>query len=29
MNTLRYTHLNPDKYALYMRRHPFMREGRS
>jgi len=28
-NTLRYTHLNPDKYALYMRRHPFMREGRS
>jgi integrase/recombinase XerC len=28
-NTLRYTHLNPDKYALYMKRHPFMREGRS
>lgn len=28
-NTLRYTHLNPDKYALYMQRHPFMREGRS
>jgi len=27
-NTLRYTHLNPDKYALYMRTHPFMREGR-
>jgi len=28
-NTLRYTHLNPDQYALYMRRHPFMQEGRS
>lgn len=28
-NTLRYTHLNPDKYASYMRRHPFMQEGRS
>jgi integrase/recombinase XerC len=28
-NTLRYTHLNPDKYALYMKRHPFMREGQS
>ena len=28
-NTLRYTHLNPDKYALFMQRHPFMREGRS
>ncbi|MFZ5767039.1 MAG: tyrosine-type recombinase/integrase [Thermodesulfobacteriota bacterium] len=28
-NTLRYTHLNPDKYALYMQRHPYMREGRS
>lgn len=28
-NTLRYTHLNPGKYALYMQRHPFMREGRS
>jgi site-specific recombinase XerD len=28
-NTLRYAHLNPDKYALYMKRHPFMREGRS
>lgn len=28
-NTLRYTHLNPDQYAVYMRRHPFMQEGRS
>ena len=28
-NTLRYTHLNPDQYALYMRRHPYMQEGRS
>lgn len=28
-NTLRYAHLNPDQYALYMRRHPFMQEGRS
>jgi len=27
-NTLRYTHLNPDQYALYMQRHPFMQEGR-
>ena len=23
-NTDKYTHLNPDKYALYMKRHPFM-----
>jgi len=23
-NTLCYAHLNPDQYALYMRRHPFM-----
>lgn len=23
-NTLKYTHLNPDEYASYMRRHPFM-----
>ena len=23
-NTDKYTHLNPDQYALYMRRHPFM-----
>lgn len=28
-NTLRYTHLNPDQYAVYMRCHPFMQEGRS
>jgi integrase/recombinase XerC len=28
-NTLRYTHLNPDQYAQYMRRHPFMQEGLS
>jgi integrase/recombinase XerC len=26
-NTLRYTHLNPDKYARYMQRHPFMRRA--
>jgi len=24
-NTDKYTHLNPDKYALYMKRHPFMK----
>ncbi|MCP4118866.1 MAG: tyrosine-type recombinase/integrase, partial [Desulfobacteraceae bacterium] len=24
-NTLKYAHLNPDKYAEYMRRHPFMK----
>ncbi|MDO9567271.1 MAG: tyrosine-type recombinase/integrase [Candidatus Desulfaltia sp.] len=23
-NTLKYAHLNPDKYAVYMRKHPFM-----
>ena len=23
-NTERYTHLNPDQYAVYMKRHPFM-----
>ncbi len=23
-NTLKYTHLNPDQYAVYMKRHPFM-----
>jgi site-specific recombinase XerD len=23
-NTLKYTHLNPDEYAVYMRKHPFM-----
>jgi len=24
-NTLKYAHLNPDRYAVYMKRHPFMR----
>jgi len=24
-NTLKYTHLNPDQYALYMKKHPFMK----
>ena len=24
-NTLKYAHLNPDKYAAYMRKHPFMK----
>jgi len=23
-NTLKYAHLNPDKYAIYMKQHPFM-----
>ena len=23
-NTLKYAHLNPDKYAVYMKQHPFM-----
>jgi integrase/recombinase XerC len=23
-NTYKYTHLNPDEYAVYMRKHPFM-----
>jgi len=23
-NTEKYTHLNPDEYAQYMRKHPFM-----
>jgi len=23
-NTEKYTHLNPDQYAVYMKRHPFM-----
>jgi integrase/recombinase XerC len=27
-NTLMYAHLNPDKYALYMKKHPFIREVR-
>ncbi|MBU0675330.1 MAG: tyrosine-type recombinase/integrase [Proteobacteria bacterium] len=26
-NTLRYTHLNPDKYGCYMQRHPYMRRA--
>jgi len=25
-NTLKYAHLNPDRYAVYMRKHPFMRK---
>jgi integrase/recombinase XerC len=25
-NTLKYAHLNPDKYAVYMRKHPFMKK---
>jgi integrase/recombinase XerC len=24
-NTLKYAHLNPDQYALYMKKHPFMK----
>ena len=28
-NTLKYAHLNPDQYAVYMKRHPFMREARA
>jgi len=24
-NTIRYTHLNPDKYAEYMKKHPYMK----
>jgi integrase/recombinase XerC len=27
-NTLKYAHLNPDQYAVYMKRHPFMQEVR-
>jgi integrase/recombinase XerC len=27
VNTLQYAHLNPDKYALYMKRHPYMQAG--
>jgi integrase/recombinase XerC len=23
-NTLKYAHLNPDQYALYMKKHPFI-----
>ncbi len=26
-NTVKYAHLNPDRYAVYMRRHPFIKEG--
>jgi integrase/recombinase XerC len=26
-STVKYTHLNPDKYMLYMRRHPYMKGG--
>ena len=25
-NTVRYAHLNPDQYAVYMRQHPYMRK---
>jgi len=25
-NTLKYAHLNPDKYAVYMKQHPFMKK---
>ena len=28
-NTLKYAHLNPDKYAVYMKKHPFMRKEAS
>jgi len=28
-NTLKYAHLNPDQYALYMKKHPFMRKEAS
>ena len=28
-NTLKYTHLNPDQYAVYMKQHPFMRKETS
>ena len=28
-NTLKYAHLNPDNYAIYMRKHPFMRKDAS
>jgi integrase/recombinase XerC len=24
VNTLKYAHLNPDKYAVYMKKHPYM-----
>ena len=25
-NTIKYAHLNPDQYALYMKKHPYMKE---
>lgn len=28
-NTLKYAHLNPDKYAVYMKLHPYMKKGPS
>jgi integrase/recombinase XerC len=28
-NTLKYAHLNPDQYATYMKKHPFMRKEAS
>lgn len=28
-NTLKYAHLNPDRYATFMKRHPFMKEVQS
>jgi len=26
-NTIKYAHLNPDQYALYMKKHPYMKKG--
>jgi integrase/recombinase XerC len=28
-NTLKYAHLNPDQYAVYMKKHPFTRKQAS
>jgi len=28
-NTIKYAHLNPDQYALYMKKHPYMKEEAS
>jgi integrase/recombinase XerC len=28
-NTIKYTHLNPDRYALYMKKHPYMKKEAS
>ena len=28
-NTLKYAHLNPDQYAVYMRQHPYMKKEAS